>query len=179
MDELERFGLRVNRSKSFINGSFRESCGIDAFKGVVVTPSRLRLRWTGRKTDGAALASYASLMNELHEKGYKEAGGFLLELLEGTYGKLPFGTSSTGFPCRISSSAQLAEGKNLRFLRWRWNPRFQRLEFKVNGLRNRRMKTQLDSWPRLLRDSVMPPMGDPTVVVLPRSTQIKRSWAAV
>lgn len=39
---LESFGLVVNGVKSFSTGSFRESCGVDAFKGDNVTPVRWR-----------------------------------------------------------------------------------------------------------------------------------------
>lgn len=40
---LELNNLKVNVRKSFVFGYFRESCGLDAYKGVVVTPIRLRL----------------------------------------------------------------------------------------------------------------------------------------
>lgn len=39
---LRFLGLRVNLRKSFNTGSFRESCGFDAFKGTLVTPFHLR-----------------------------------------------------------------------------------------------------------------------------------------
>lgn len=37
--EITGFGLRLNWSKTFSTGNFRESCGVDAFKGVDVTPA--------------------------------------------------------------------------------------------------------------------------------------------
>lgn len=37
-DLLETFGHTVNRSKSYGQGSYRESCGADYFSGVLVTP---------------------------------------------------------------------------------------------------------------------------------------------
>lgn len=40
---LECVGLRVNRLKSFYHGFFRESCGCDAFNGIVVTPVRHKI----------------------------------------------------------------------------------------------------------------------------------------
>ena len=179
MDDLERFGLRVNRSKSFIKGFFRESCGYDAFKGILVTPARLRVPWTGRDTDGAAFASYVALLNDFVQRGYYLASDYLRELIEETYGKLPFGTSRSSYPCRIVSDPLEAEILNSFAFKRRWNPQFQRFEFKVSALRNGKRDTQLDSWPRLLRALCMPQMGDPSVVVVPRSTKIKRSWAAV
>ena len=40
INDLESFGLVVNRTKSFWRSAFRESCGVDAFNGVNVTPIR-------------------------------------------------------------------------------------------------------------------------------------------
>lgn len=43
MDTIEVLTpLRFNRAKCFIKGSFRESCGTDAFNGVDITPIRIR-----------------------------------------------------------------------------------------------------------------------------------------
>lgn len=39
---LRAFGFRVNTRKSFAHGPFRESCGLDAFRGVDVRPVFLR-----------------------------------------------------------------------------------------------------------------------------------------
>lgn len=44
---LEAYGLKVNMHKSFRYGYFRESCGMDAYKGVEVTPTRISTLWTG------------------------------------------------------------------------------------------------------------------------------------
>jgi len=40
---LESNNLLVNKNKSFVNGRFRESCGMDAYLGVDVTPVRLKI----------------------------------------------------------------------------------------------------------------------------------------
>ncbi len=41
-DELEAFGLKVNRTKSFWNGNFRESCGKEYYRGYDVTYVKVR-----------------------------------------------------------------------------------------------------------------------------------------
>lgn len=38
VESLEHLGFKVNRDKTFLNGRFKESCGIDAWNGHVVTP---------------------------------------------------------------------------------------------------------------------------------------------
>jgi hypothetical protein len=42
MGLLESVGLAVNRNKSFVAGHFRESCGKEYYRGVDITPARLR-----------------------------------------------------------------------------------------------------------------------------------------
>jgi hypothetical protein len=71
INDLESFGLLVNRTKSFYRGAFRESCGVDAFNGIDVTP----IRWK-TTTDAEQLVSMQSLSDlamRLRIAGYEEA----------------------------------------------------------------------------------------------------------
>jgi hypothetical protein len=176
---LESVGLKVNRDKSCITGSFRESCGIEAFNGHDITPIRLKSLWTDRSTDGSALSAYTSLANRLGQSGYTSASLYLWAKLQALYGFIPFGTSSSGFPSKEVNSPELAISLNRKYVRWRVNRRLQRLEFSVALIKPIRMRSKLDSWPRLLRNMVSGSPSDPSVVVVPRSTKIKRGWAAV
>jgi len=70
-EDLESFGLLVNKSKTYWRGAFRESCGVDAFKGINVTP----IRWK-TTTDAEQLVSMQSLSDlamRLRIAGYEEA----------------------------------------------------------------------------------------------------------
>lgn len=176
---LESVGLRVNLSKCCIRGLFRESCGMDAFNGVQVTPSRLRKPWTGRSSDGTAFASYVSLANDLGEKGYTSASGLLFEYIQLCFGRLPYASKDSGYPGINLPSSRHAEIANLRSgIPSRWSSRYQRLEFRVKFLDSPKLDTSLDSWPRLLRNSVSQAGLEPSKVVVPRSTKIKRGWRA-
>jgi hypothetical protein len=70
-NDLESFGLVVNRSKSFWRGNFRESCGVDAFNGIDVTP----VRWkTTVNAEGlVGLQSLSDMAMRLRIAGYEEA----------------------------------------------------------------------------------------------------------
>lgn len=70
IETLHAFGLRVNMAKSFLTGSFRESCGGDYYKGHDVTPVYVR-RWTdaGGRLSASLLASFVSLSNQFYMKG--------------------------------------------------------------------------------------------------------------
>lgn len=179
MHALESVGLLVNRGKCCFKGFFRESCGVDAYKGVVITPARLRKPWTGLSTDGTAYSSYTALANELGVRGYTGSADLIWELLERTYGKVPYGTSRSSFPCRIVNSPEKAERYNLSKFPVRVNGHYQRLEFQVKCVLSSHKDLELEGWPRMLRDVIMPQFEDPSVVVIPRSTKIKRRWSAV
>jgi len=71
IDALESFGLVVNRTKSFWRGAFRESCGVDAFAGVNVTP--IRWKTTIDAEHMAGLQSLSDLAMRLRIAGYEEA----------------------------------------------------------------------------------------------------------
>lgn len=61
---LTSFGLKVNQEKSFTIGNFRESCGVDAYKGVDVTPIYLRHEPDVSARNPEQLASLVSTMNQ-------------------------------------------------------------------------------------------------------------------
>jgi len=70
-EDLESFGLCVNKEKSFWRGAFRESCGVDAYNGINVTP----LRWK-TSTDAEHLTDIQALSElamRMRIAGYWEA----------------------------------------------------------------------------------------------------------
>lgn len=71
IDDLECFGLLVNRTKSFWRGAFRESCGVDAFNGVNVTPVRWKTTVDAEHVTG--LQSLSDIALRLRLAGYEEA----------------------------------------------------------------------------------------------------------
>jgi len=71
INDLESFGLLVNRTKSFWRGAFRESCGVDAFNGVDVTPVRWKTTTDAEHTMG--LQSLSDIAMRLRIAGYEEA----------------------------------------------------------------------------------------------------------
>jgi len=68
IDGLETAGLLVNRSKTFITSHFRESCGIDAFGGNIVTPVYVRTMPPKSKRDASGVAATVSTANQFYLK---------------------------------------------------------------------------------------------------------------
>lgn len=71
---LELLCFKVNDQKSFWEGNFRESCGVDAFQGSPVTPAYWRGPNTGKPD---SVASTVAVANNFLEKGYFHTAKYL------------------------------------------------------------------------------------------------------
>lgn len=89
MRALEAFGLKVNTSKSFVEGFFRESCGVDAYEGELVTPTYCRTLLPDNRTDVRRVVSAVSLGNQLFDKGLFLACSYVRRRVEALLGPLP------------------------------------------------------------------------------------------
>ncbi|DAD51211.1 RNA-directed RNA polymerase [ssRNA phage SRR7976325_6] len=74
---LSALGFSVNLKKSYCVGDFRESCGLDLFKGQDVTPIKVKSLAAVTKADFPRLLAYA---NSLFLRGYWRAA-FVVETL--------------------------------------------------------------------------------------------------
>jgi hypothetical protein len=178
---LTSAGLAVNREKCCYRGFFRESCGVDAFKGVDVTPTRIRTLWSGKPSDGNALVSYASYANSLCKKGFARASEYLFRELERCYGLLPYATATSGIPCREVESSFGALILNLKSGNFKigFDPVHQRTRLRAKVLRGKTTVSTLSGWPRLLRNMVSGLTERPDEVALARSAQIVTRWVTV
>ena len=80
-----RVGLKVNIEKSFVDGPFRESCGVDAFTGFNITPFKIKKDISRRSLDGTlatAICKYASTCFALD---FRRTGEFLYNLVNERY----------------------------------------------------------------------------------------------
>lgn len=72
---LTELGLKVNTGKTYLTGKFRESCGVDAYDGVDVTPAYYKQAY--KETDPTTLVSLVQCCNNFFRKGLVEAARFL------------------------------------------------------------------------------------------------------
>jgi hypothetical protein len=90
---LEAFGLRVNNTKSFWTGMYRESCGKEYFCGrdVTIAKARTEIPSTRKPIAGQEkeIVSTVALRNNLFAKGYHKTAWwldtFLVKILNGYY----------------------------------------------------------------------------------------------
>lgn len=119
---LESLGLRVNRNKSFWTGLFRESCGVDAFMGVDVTPVYLKTSLDFLSTEPSDIASHISASNHCWNRGLYETAIYLQKQVEEALGRpLPLvraDSPSLGWHTRPNHSTIS-----------KWNGALQRFEF--------------------------------------------------
>lgn len=88
INNLESFGLKINRDKSCTKGFFRESCGQDAFKGVSVTPVRLRTVWTSSRSP-ESYASWLAYARSFYHLKYYSTYDYIVGRMVQLYGSLP------------------------------------------------------------------------------------------
>lgn len=90
VEVLQLYNCKVNTNKSFWKGNFRESCGMDAFKDVEVTPIYVREL---RPLDGRYAAKYVlsriACSNNFYNKGYWITADHLKRVVERMVGILP------------------------------------------------------------------------------------------
>lgn len=93
---IESFGLKVNDSKTFSNGYFRESCGTDAFRGYDVTPIYLRSDPDSDEMS-SDLSSLIATSNQLWIKCLYTTSNALKEIIESRIKfRLPLTSSKSG-----------------------------------------------------------------------------------
>lgn len=118
---LTAIHLRVNSGKSFSEGYFRESCGMDAYMGHNVTPAYVRSYYVPRKP--TSIVSTVECSNALYLKGFIRASAVLLETLPKQVRKylayIPVGSTALGIV-----------GPNKWARRRRFNADLQRYEVK-------------------------------------------------
>jgi len=86
---LEAVGLKVNRDKSCTSGFFRESCGMDAYRGSDVTPVRIRTVWS-HIPSAKVYTSYLAYANSLYARGYVNTAYEIATSLVAVYKSIPY-----------------------------------------------------------------------------------------
>lgn len=123
-EALELLHFKVNTSKSFWTGWFRESCGVDAFRGVDVTPAYWR---SPLSNNPESLASVVEQHNNFQKKGlWHAARGIASTIPPGLVPVVKMGSGAFG----LTSFAKPSLSGHYT----RWNKDLQRYEAKVGQI---------------------------------------------
>lgn len=119
---LTNFGLKVNTDKSYVGGNFYESCGVDAYRGVDVTPTYFLEDPV--ESDPSSIASAVDASNNLHLGGLWCTAAWL----------------SARIPSRLRSRLAIVKsddgafglksfcGSSLSHLKEKWNDDYQQID---------------------------------------------------
>jgi hypothetical protein len=144
IEQLESFGLKINRDKSCTAGLFRESCGVDAYNGVNVTPVRLRTVWSSSRSPDVYCA-WISYANHAHSKHYYNVYETIVQRLHSVYGEIP------SLDMRLACPALVEVASDKRPKRRRVNSNLQKLEYLVWDVKSPSKSKRINGWSMLLR----------------------------
>lgn len=141
VSNLTALGLKVNTSKSFSKGYFRESCGLDSYRGENVTPIKPKTLWC---TGPESYQALVDTSNNLHFAGFWYAAREVASIA----------TLKAFRPRVVARDSGLTELKT--FLSEvpappsRWNLHLQRYEFKTTMLISKQRRVAQSSSHALL-----------------------------
>lgn len=134
--------LKVNQTKTFKEGNFRESCGMDAWMGNDVTPPHVTMRH--EESNPRTIASNVAVSNNFFKKGLWHASDWLRSTI--TDRNIPVVSQSSGTFGFVSFS-----GADPRPLRKRWNQRLHYWEARVLTILAKARKTKTNTAACLLQ----------------------------
>jgi hypothetical protein len=131
---LEFFKLKVNRNKTFCTGKFRESCGVDAYDGVDITPVYLRRKIPSGSQSARELVSLVSCSNQFYKKKWYATALAIEEFVQ-SLRRFPYVREQS--PCVGFVRTHLTKPQ-------RWNQELQRGEIFAPVLVPRKVSDPLD-----------------------------------
>jgi hypothetical protein len=128
---LPRFGMKLNKEKSYYQSSFRESCGIHAYKGVDITPvyNNYTLNDKHERKDSTRLLSSLAKEYAYHKKGMHISAAVIRRHIHFVYGQLPFGKPTSRLLCYKRDADHCVLQKNFYAIRSRYDTELQRRVF--------------------------------------------------
>jgi hypothetical protein len=146
---LPKFGLLFNEAKCCTAGSFRESCGVDAFKGVDVTPTKFSSVWH-HPSSPETLASYVAYSNALYAKGYYATAQIIeTEILKRV--RVPYSqTAQFGGIAFVRPGEHTANKNRSLSLKRRYNKHLQREEIRSPFVETSVRRGSSTDWEELL-----------------------------
>lgn len=148
--DFSALGLKFNEGKCCISGKFRESCGVDSYDGVNVTPVRMKRIHAANKTL-PTLIPVVKHVNNLMLAGYRGAS---LSLRRAALQR---------FPALKKLNLPISDREELPILYWYDDVEFSKLRIRHSGyvarvkgwyFRPERLKTNAQDEMRYLRESL-------------------------
>lgn len=177
IEALESVDLVVNKSKSFLGEHpFRESCGIEAWKGHDVTPLRVKKLPPRRPSDGDGLSAWVKYA-ENNQHVMPRRSGYMLSLVEKMIGPIPRVPFAQDYLSIITDTDHwgLSDYRDTR-----WSDATSYWSAKLFVVKTRRRDSAIPGWSRLQRNLIQRVLeGEPSKVVDRSSTLISKKRSNV
>jgi len=144
IEQLTYFGLEINRLKSCISGSFKESCGMDAFLGENVTPVRLKTVWSSTPSP-SIYSSYIEFANSCWDRRLFHVYDYIVQILKEIYPMIP------GSDLEFPGLKLRGETVSRQQIKSRRNFHLQRMEVRVLEVCSRPIRKETNDYRPLLR----------------------------
>ena len=149
---LHDVGLKVNVKKSFLKGNFKESCGVDAFRGVDITPLYVKQRPDQTEASPELIKNYVSISNLSWMRGLYKFSNAVKDIVEDLLRKrLPLvshNSGALGWHCRQDAMTP-----------HKWCRNTQALITKTLVIAPLKRSDRLDGYPALLKFFHVPLLG--------------------
>lgn len=160
IDALTSVGLVVNRDKCCLQGSFRESCGLDAYNGQEIQP--VRVKHLPDHLIPSTFPSSCSYLNMFRQRRMMNSYDSLIARVANEFGTVPYLTCHDD-PCGIiTTSFTEAAMWNHSHFPSRWNKRLQEMEWRVTSVSPRYRTHAIPGWSQYLRVMTANPYGMPS-----------------
>jgi hypothetical protein len=171
VEALEVLDFKVNMGKSFWSGNFRESCGVDSFRGVTVTPAYWKTFYDGGPE---SLASVVEVRNNFYQKFLLNTSTYLASTLPRLLANVAQHSGAFGLKTRLPVANTS--------LRERYNDHLQRFEIRTLTLIASQSRSPTGSDTALLQFFTEDPgHGIPWTHGVPQRPrlQVKPRWVSI
>jgi hypothetical protein len=142
---LSDLGLKINKDKSYVGGNFYESCGVDAYKGVDVTPTYYLQDLV--ESEPSSLSSVVESANNFHVKGLWKTAEWLSNQIPDRLRKR---LAIVGVDDGAFGLASFC-GRSFTHLKEKWNDHYQRKEYLALHVFSRSKRMQVEGIYSLLQ----------------------------
>lgn len=143
---LQKYNCKVNANKSFWTGRFRESCGVDGYAGVEVTPLYLRHLRPDDRRHTRQILSWVASANAFAQRGWQRTAHFMYRTVEKLLGPLPEVSKTSGMIGKVVDRPHLDRQGPIK---WRYNPLIQQVEVLAWMPASVKATNKIDGYPAL------------------------------
>lgn len=152
-DYLPKFGMKLNKEKSFYKSKFRESCGVHAYEGVDVTP--VYVKHNPNHDSAEAMSSSLAVEALLFQKGFYSTA----KLIRSGLSKLGVDVVTPSLPSqnlalvrRTCYDISYVRERQRAVFKNKWNPDYQCYHYHVPRLEKAKVLLRMkDEIPKYLR----------------------------